>query len=586
MNKFFKLFISAGTAITLIVTLAAVLAFATVYESQHGTPAVQQAVYKTWWFLGLLGVIFLNVLFASLSRLPYKKEHFGFHITHIGLLILLAGSMLTCLIGVEGQMALSEGETGGKIVTDTEQALFWREGDTKARVLERTFSAKLNRKAWVQKFSNDKNEEIVVSLDGFAANSRLKVSYEPSGESPNPMAEGVLFNENMKQPFWIALGADFMMGPAQVRFESVEDAARFQDLLKTSQEKTVQPGKGELTLSIPSKNITSAFPVEEILHKERKIPGTDLAVRVVQFYSHALVENNKLVNHSPDLINPAIEFEITGPIGTEKHAAFSLFPQFASLHGKTSRNYGVEARYTLDMPAPAGPNTLTIYRGPEDHFIYRATKKDGVKVGVLVPGETIETGWMDLKFKLKRFYPNAREKLEVLPLSGEPEGMNSVPALHATFRNLNNFTKSEVWVQKGSKAQLPLGEDRWNIHYGPKEVPLSFSVRLKDFILKNYPGSNRPMSYESFVEVNDGRGNKNFPAHIHMNHPLVYNGYKFFQASYAQNPGEPEVSVFSVKRDPGVPFIYGGSAILVAGILILFTGKSKDKVRERSKKKK
>ncbi len=586
MNKFFKLFISAGTAISLIVTLAAVLAFATVYESQHGTPAVQQAVYKTWWFLGLLGVIFLNVFFASLSRLPYKKEHLGFHITHIGLLILLAGSMLTCLIGVEGQLALSEGEAGEKIVTDTEQVLFWREGESRARVLERAFSAKLNRKAWEQKFSDDKNEEIVVSLDGFVSDSRLEVSYEPSGESPNPMMEGILFNENMSQPFWIASGSDLMIGPAKIRFESVEDAARFQALLKTPPKKNVQIGKGELTLSIPAQQITAAFPLEEILKKKRKIPGTDLSVAAVQFYTHALVENNQLVNYSKELINPAIEFEIEGPKGIEKHVAFSLFPQFASLHGKTSRNYGVETRYTLEMPALESPNTLTVYRGPNDRFIYRATKKSGAKAGTLTLGETIETGWMDLKFKMKKFYPKAKEKLEVLPLSGDPKGANPVPALHATFQNRNNFIKSEVWVQKGSMAQVPLGDDRWNIRYGPKAVPLGFSVKLKDFVLKKYPGSNSPMSYESFVEVSDSHRNKNFPAHIHMNHPLVYNGYKLFQASYSQNPGEPEISVFSVKRDPGVPFIYGGSAILVAGILILFTGKSRDKVRERAKKKK
>jgi cytochrome c biogenesis protein ResB len=92
------------------------------------------------------------------------------------------------------------------------------------------------------------------------------------------------------------------------------------------------------------------------------------------------------------------------------------------------------------------------------------------------------------------------------------------------------------------------------------------------------------MSYESFVEVQDLKKNKKFPFHIHMNHPLVYNGYKFFQASYTQNPGEPEVSIFAVKRDPGVPLIYGGSAILIAGILILFYGKPKEKEKTRKKK--
>ena len=79
LNALWKFFVNAKTAIGLIAVLAAVLIFGTIYESNYGTPAVQLVVYKTWWFLTLLGLVFLNVLFAALSRLPWqKKRRVGF----------------------------------------------------------------------------------------------------------------------------------------------------------------------------------------------------------------------------------------------------------------------------------------------------------------------------------------------------------------------------------------------------------------------------------------------------------------------------------------------------------------------------
>ena len=122
MNVLWKLFVNAKTAIGLIAVLAAVLIFGTIYESNYGTPAVQLVVYKTWWFLTLLGLVFLNVLFAALSRLPWQKKHTGFLVVHLGLLTLLTGCVLTVLLGTEGQLALREGERENTIRSEQEVA--------------------------------------------------------------------------------------------------------------------------------------------------------------------------------------------------------------------------------------------------------------------------------------------------------------------------------------------------------------------------------------------------------------------------------------------------------------------------------
>ncbi len=89
---------------------------------------------------------------------------------------------------------------------------------------------------------------------------------------------------------------------------------------------------------------------------------------------------------------------------------------------------------------------------------------------------------------------------------------------------------------------------------------LGFSIKLDKFVLKHYPGSMQPSSYESYIEVTDG--NKKFKYHIYMNHILVYKGYRFYQASYDM---DAQGSILSVNHDPGMYVTYFGYILLAIG---------------------
>lgn len=89
---------------------------------------------------------------------------------------------------------------------------------------------------------------------------------------------------------------------------------------------------------------------------------------------------------------------------------------------------------------------------------------------------------------------------------------------------------------------------------------LGFRVRLDKFVLKHYPGSMQPSSYDSYVTIIDG--NKKFHYHIYMNHILVYKGYRFYQASY--DP-DGKGSILSVNHDPGMYITYLGYLLMAIG---------------------
>ncbi|HSD66748.1 MAG TPA: cytochrome c biogenesis protein ResB [Vicinamibacteria bacterium] len=108
-------FSSLRLAVVTMVTLASVCGYATFYEMRNGTPAVQRDIYQTPWFAFILGLLGLNVFSVMVSRYPWTKHHTGFLIAHVGILLVLVGSVVSLYRGLDSNMALFEGETSDRV---------------------------------------------------------------------------------------------------------------------------------------------------------------------------------------------------------------------------------------------------------------------------------------------------------------------------------------------------------------------------------------------------------------------------------------------------------------------------------------
>ena len=53
-----------------------------------------------------------------------------------------------------------------------------------------------------------------------------------------------------------------------------------------------------------------------------------------------------------------------------------------------------------------------------------------------------------------------------------------------------------------------------------------------------------------------------------MNSPFSYKGYTFYQSGY--NPQDLSWTSLQVVRDPGVPLVYAGFALIIGGLFIVF----------------
>lgn len=149
------------------------------------------------------------------------------------------------------------------------------------------------------------------------------------------------------------------------------------------------------------------------------------------------------------------------------------------------------------------------------------------------------------------FNPDDEVRMEVLHLVGKDEKRTS-----------------EVWLPIGEEVSLSLGKSSVHVQYRQEQHPLPFSVKLLDFRKTDYPGTQMPAAFESDVELRDAQRGVTLRRTIRMNNPLKYRGFSLFQASYIINP--VEMTVLSVRKDPGTPLVYAGFLMVVFGVVGMF----------------
>ena len=172
-------------------------------------------------------------------------------------------------------------------------------------------------------------------------------------------------------------------------------------------------------------------------------------------------------------------------------------------------------------------------------------------------------------FVLRSFYPKATKKIVSNDKKSAPRmmKMNSSGMDALKFAVSVDGKQKDVMIfgQAGMEAEptvLYNNGVKISLAYGAKEIKLPFAIKLEDFILKRYPGSMSPASYESDVVLIDKQDGVTMPYKIYMNHVLDYKGYRLFQASYDRDEGG---TVLSVNHDPGTPWAYLGYFMLGLG---------------------
>lgn len=115
-------------AIALIITAALTVIAGTFLESKTGSHLLAARwSYEHPFFQLLLSFFFINILFSALRRWPFKKKHIPFLITHIGLLMIISGTILKNRFGLQGQLSIWEGSGSQQVLLPHTHAIYLEE---------------------------------------------------------------------------------------------------------------------------------------------------------------------------------------------------------------------------------------------------------------------------------------------------------------------------------------------------------------------------------------------------------------------------------------------------------------------------
>ncbi len=106
---------SLGVTVALLVLIAIAMIFGTTYESFVGTTLAQADIYHSVWFDLLLGLLAINLVACTLNSYPYKLYQIGWLLTHVGILVILAGAVISRNWSIDGQLSIAEGQSASFI---------------------------------------------------------------------------------------------------------------------------------------------------------------------------------------------------------------------------------------------------------------------------------------------------------------------------------------------------------------------------------------------------------------------------------------------------------------------------------------
>lgn len=567
MTRFIRILGSLKVAVPLLLAIAGVLAYGTIYEARLGTAAVQRVVYHAWWFQTLLGFLAVNLAVAALERYPWQRRHIPFVLAHIGIILILVGGILGGRFGIEGQLIIKEGQAERTMDTPGNVLVVHPPNSGVDRIIPTRFESR----AWV----HEPNLAIPLQI-GRRALSLVVDRYYPDavgqefitedGPQDNPGIKVLLEHEDQHDAVWLFSRESSRFGvgwgDAHVLFLEPQDQEPLDQLLG----RTAVPDfpRGVVSVTLPGVSQARDVPVPAELNAPATIKGSSYRITFKGYFPDFAITPDGPTSRSSDPNNPAVAFTLEGPEGTDSYLLFALHPDFQTMHGLTHTIHAT-ARYRHNAASAAlPPNGIIIVRPPSGGLFAVLTAADGARTTVnpMTLGEWATHPSLGYRFLVKEFYPKARIAQQMSNRSNEVR----MEALRLTVRGADRPV--EAWVGLRGSATLDIGEEPITVEYRPGQRDLPFTVKLLDFRKTDYPGTQMPAAFESDVEMSDPSRGLILMRTIKMNQPLRYRGYHLYQSSYV--PGEVETTILSVRNDPGTPFVYAGFLIVIGGVVTMF----------------
>jgi hypothetical protein len=223
IKKIIKFFASLKFAVVVISAIGTLVAWGTLVEAHYMDARIaQETVYHSWISYCIFALFAVNLTAVILDRYPWKRHHIGFISAHIGILILLGGSLLTRYYGVDGSLSVPIGGKGNQVMVSETDILVYTSltGESFRKLHE------IPVNFWSQKVSEEKPLKIPLATGDLLITKFLPytlVESKVTGTQENNDGPAVRFqisNNNVAQTNWLVSKnnqiEEISMGPARV----------------------------------------------------------------------------------------------------------------------------------------------------------------------------------------------------------------------------------------------------------------------------------------------------------------------------------------------------------------------------------
>jgi hypothetical protein len=598
-NRLFRFFSSVKLAMLLIGVLIIATIVGTICESTFDARVARAYIYQAPWFNFWLLLLAANLICSALSRMPWKRHHTGFLLTHLGIIVLLTGALIGRIWGVEGSMTIFKGDPPNNFLTTDAHELQIIDGDQGSQDIPLEM---INRHP-----SPDKPWPLTVTPSGWTVTAinyspALDVNMVPKAIASNgePALHFSIKTARMGQSLdsWVMADdpdhGSFDMGLATIEFKKgtatpvAAPAAQAIDLEETifafanaaaGQVTKVVKGGSTGVKVVPTDTVAGRSPkviiesgstqqtieITPNLNKQVPIAGTPFTARIEQYWPDFRIKDGQPENASSNPNNPCVLVTITG------HAA----PVAEAADADADPN--APSALTAAGAADAGAkNRLTLYVAPDGSLSYElASRKMGLSSGKLQLNAPLPTGWADWTLVADQYIPTAEERFDAHPAPPTSHGMHAEGILVQASRGGTNV---EQWVPLGWQVSVPTEPKPLLIGYGNKQVPLPIGLELKDFQVDWNEGTDSPAGFKSTLDVIDRETGDVTTGQCWMNHPMsvpdnwwnTFTGLTFKLSQASWNPQNLNQSSIQILRDPGWSLKWIGSLVIVSGIFSLF----------------
>jgi hypothetical protein len=522
-----------------------------------------QDIFHSFGFSVILGMGSGGLILALFPLAPFTLVRVGKMLSHLGIIITLAGSGVGSLWGVKGDMGLTKGQTKDRFIAG-------RQAGEAPREIPLGFALRLED-FQVEFYEPSFRVRIFDITDERPA---LLASFDPAGEETADLEKrfGVAIRhywpryERVVEPVPLdekaAAGEDEVVTALGLVAAAGAPGEKAWLFTVPGESPQVMQVKGDLRVALvwsleEAESYAASVSTEEgdrhilkIGGQEMEVepggaydlPGHDVKFRVRQFFNDFVIDmdSRQPTNRSDKPLNPAIQVVFLDEAGSPSGQGW-LFARFGSFHGAADGSPLSMMKYTYVEGRKAGSRDILVV-GESREVWTLAAGKETLREPLDLSGtkELDHTGFAATDLV-------ERARIETRHLS-RPEG-----ALNPVV---------EISVDGGEPFLVGAG----------KAVRLSENEAL---VLSEQEENIR--DYLSTLSVMDG-GRTVLTKTIEVNAPLSYGGYSFYQSNY--DPNRPGWTGLEVVRDPGMSLVYLGLMVLLAGVItVIFAVPVRKKIK-------